>query len=170
MDEEMRKEILRIYEEADSIGSIFEAVKMTVKEVINRERGGLMLGLADLGTSNNYWIGAFWQLGSNVIIMNSVPLKRINDTNPDLMKPYNFHILLHEYLHSIGVLDELRTRELTYAISAEVFGEEHIITKLAKDISKFLPNITYPGVEWHPKDFKVTLIEGFDQGNTRYIG
>lgn len=168
----MREDLLRRYEEAEKIGEIFEVVKTAVKEVLDRERAGMMLGLADLGSRTNYWIGGYWALGSNAIIMNSIPLKRIQDTKPKLFKPYMFSILLHEYLHSIGILEEARTRAVTYQISKELFGEDHLATKMAEDISKFLPNLTYPGVDYKPnaKDFKYHIVTDFDSSNKRYIG
>lgn len=172
MDKEFQKSLLSEYNEAETIPDIFEVVKYATKEVLKKERAGLMLGLADLGTSNKYWIGGYWAVGSNAIIMNSIPLKRIEDTDPKLFKPYMFNIMLHEYVHSIGVLDEERTRAITHQISIELFGENHVATKMAADISKFLPNLRYPGIEWQPeaKDFRVTLVQGFDKSNTRYVG
>ncbi len=67
---------------------------------------GLMLGMADLGNHPKGFLGGFFTVGSSVIILNKNPLQRITETRPELYKPYAFHVLLHEYIHSLGYLDE----------------------------------------------------------------
>jgi hypothetical protein len=42
-----------------------------------------------------------------------------------------YSILLHEYLHSLGFLDEREVRELTYRVTRETFGDDHITTGMA---------------------------------------
>jgi hypothetical protein len=101
--------------------------------------------------------------------MNETPLKRIQETNPNLLVPYMFSVLLHEYLHSLGVFDEGKVRKLTYAISAEIFGEDSVVTQIAKDMRKFFPNFVYP--EGAPQiNEPIKLVEGFDRSSIRYIG
>ncbi|TRZ90179.1 MAG: hypothetical protein D4R88_04115 [Methanosarcinales archaeon] len=46
---------------------------------------------------------AFYPVGTNVIVMNKIPLERIKETRPELYKPYIFHasitpLLPHYYL------------------------------------------------------------------------
>lgn len=103
-----------------------------------------MLGLQELGSSLNGFIGAYYPVSSNIIVMNKSPLRRINDTNPKLFYPYVFHVLLHEYIHSLGFLDEKTTERKIYKISNENFGEHHIITQLSTNMKKFFPNLVYP--------------------------
>src|SRR5207247_1000903 len=93
-------------EQARTLADVFELVKRAVEAVLGRTRAGLMLALADLGNHPQGFLGAFYPVASNVIVMNKVPLLRIQETNPQLYKPYAFYVLLHEYLHSVGFVDE----------------------------------------------------------------
>jgi len=165
----MRSEFPKLLENAESLSDIFEVVKTAVVQSLGRSRAGLMLGLADLGNHPQGWLGAFYPVGSNVIVMNKIPLQRIKETNPELYKPYAFHVLLHEYLHSLGNIDENVVRKKVFDITKEVFGEEHLTTQLAKDTSCFFPNLVYPDVLWEPEDIQIELVRGFDRGNVCYI-
>ena len=84
-----------------TLADIFEVVKLAAAQRLGRTRGGLMLALADLGNYPGGFFGAFYFLASNVIVMNKVPLVRIQDTRPELWKHYVFYVLLHEYLHAL---------------------------------------------------------------------
>jgi hypothetical protein len=157
-------------EQAKEIGDIFILVKETVRESLNRGRAGIMLGLSPLGFSPNGFIGAYHQLGSNLIVMNSTLLNKIGEEKPSMLRYYSFHLLLHEYLHSLGIVDEGRARAMTYLVSKENFGEEHIVTKIAENFEKFLPNAKHPGELNPPETANITLIPGFDKEGTDYIG
>jgi hypothetical protein len=157
-------------ENSKSIPDIFEVVKEAVRKVTSSERAGLMLGLAEMGGNEGFWIGAFYPVGTNMIVMNKTPLRKIAETNPSLFNSYCFHILLHEYLHSLGVLDESITRRATYEISRAVFGEEHTVTEMARDIRRFLPYITHPESSWvPPSELNIELVDGFDRSSVTYI-
>jgi len=146
----------------------FEDVKEVVRKSEGRSRAGLMLGLQELGSSLNGFIGAYYPASSNIIVMNKTPLRRIIDTNPKLFDPYVFHVLLHEYIHSLGFLDERTTELKTYEISKEHFGEDHIITQLSTNMRKFFPNLVYPVYGWLPSRNVPTIeiVHGFDRSNT----
>ena len=118
----------------ESLIDIFENVKDAVRKSEGRSRTGLMLGMQELGSTQNGFIGAYFPVASNIIVINKTPLRRIIETNPQLLKPYGFHVLLHEYIHALGYLDEEITKRKTYEISKENFGENHIIT-LRENIS-----------------------------------
>jgi len=158
MDEKVRNQLI----------DTFEEVKEVVRQKEKRTRAGLMLGLQELGATLNVFIGAYYPVSSNIIVMNKTPLRRIIETNPQLIKPYGFHILLHEYIHSLGFLDEEITRLKTYEISKKHFGEEHIITQLSTNIKKFFPNLVYPIHGWIPlKNIPpIEIVQGFDKSNT----
>ena len=157
-------------ENSKSIPDIFEVVKDVVRKVTKSERAGLMLGLAEMGGNDGFWIGAFYPVGTNMIVMNKTPLRKIAETNPGLFNSYCFHILLHEYLHSLGILDEATARRATYEISREVFGEGHTVTEMARDIRKFLPYIMHPQPSWTPpEEMCIELVEGFDRSSVTYI-
>ncbi len=167
-DESMVKEL----DTAKDLADIFEIVKEAVREITGRERSGLMLGLADLGGGPQGFVGAFYPVATNIIVMNTLPLKRLKETDPALYKPYVFHILLHEYIHTLGIIDEAATRQKAYEISAAIFGKEHPVTQLAADLSRFIPKLVYPVYGWRPpQEYKLELVKGFDKSSTQaYIG
>lgn len=146
----------------------FELVKEAVRKSERRSRAGLMLGLQELGSSMSGFIGAYYQVASNIIIVNSTPIRRIIETNPQLLNPYGFHVLLHEYIHSLGFLDESITEKKTYNITKEFFGKDHIATKLSENIKEFFPNLVYPIQGWitNPGSSKIKVVQGFDWSNT----
>lgn len=153
---------------AKDLADIFELVKVIVRKTIGKERPGLMLGLANLGGGPHGFVGAFFPIATNIIVMNSLPLKRIRETDPALYKPYVFHILLHEYLHTLGVIDEVATRRMAYEISAKTFGKEHPVTQFAVDLSRFVPKLVYPVYGWQPQeDYQLELVKGFDRSSTQ---
>jgi hypothetical protein len=151
-----------------SLIDTFEEVKSVVQKNEKRSRAGLMLGLQEIGASLDGFIGAYYPIASNIIIVNKTPLRRIIETNKTLLRPYIFHILLHEYIHSLGFLDEETTGQKTYEISKSQFGEHHIITQLSTDIRKFFPNLVYPIHGWLPLKTTppIELVQGFDFSDT----
>lgn len=157
-------------DKARTLADIFEVVKAAVEQRMRRSRAGLMLGLANLGNHPQGWFGAFYPVGTNIIVMNRVPMQRIKETDPTLYKPYVFHVLLHEYLHSLGYLDEERVRQMALDISQELFGKDHPATRIAADPMAFFPNLVYPSVNWQPEDVSIELVNGFDRSSVGYIG
>lgn len=157
-------------ENCRNLAEVFELVKRAVQESLGYLRAGLMLGLADLGNHPAGFVGAFYPVASNIIVMNRNPLNRIRETDPQLFKPYAFHVLLHEYLHSLGYLDEHTTRRKTLEISRQLFGEEHVVTRIAADTTQFFPSLVYPDVAWQPQGLELELVPNFDRGSAGYIG
>ncbi|MBN1280673.1 MAG: hypothetical protein JXA00_03400 [Candidatus Thermoplasmatota archaeon] len=148
--------------------STYEEVKRAVQHSEGRSRAGLMLGLQEIGTSQRGFIGAYYPIASNIIIVNKTPLRRILETNTTLLEPYSFHILLHEYIHSLGYLDEAITTRKTYEISKQHFGARHIVTELSTNIRKYFPSLVYPLQGWIPagEPLRIELVPGFDYSNT----
>jgi hypothetical protein len=157
-------------ENAKSLPDIFEVVKAAVWESQRKSRGGLMLGLANLGNHPQGFFGAFYPVGSNVIVMNKIPLERIKETRLELYKPYAFHVLLHEYLHTLGYMSESGVRQMALEISREVFGTEHLATKIAANTAHYFGNLVYPDATWQADEMKMELVDGFDRGSASYIG
>src|SRR5205809_7691978 len=91
-------------DQARTLAAVFELVKRAVETVLGRTRAGLMRALADLGNHPQGFLGAFYPVATNVIVMNKVPLLRIQETNPRLYKPYAFYLRLLAFLHSISYL------------------------------------------------------------------
>ena len=156
-------------EHAHTLADIFEVVKEAVWKSETQSRGGLMLGLANLGNHPGGFFGAFFTIGSNFIVMNKIPLLRIKETKPALYKPYAFHVLLHEYIHSLGYLNEEFVRQKVYEISRSLFGKAHLVTQIAEDTNRFIPNLAYPDISWKPDDMHIELVEGFDRSSVSYI-
>lgn len=90
-----------------------------------------MLGLADLPE----YIGAFHQMGSNFIVMNRLLLDQVTHIAKDRrqVNAYVYYTLLHEYLHTLGYVDEGQVRKLTRDICGRILGPDHPATKLAVD-------------------------------------
>ena len=155
---------------AKTFADIFEIVKEMVREFLGAEQAGLLVGVTDLGAHSQGFIGAFYSLNANMIIINKNPLARILQTNPSLYNYYLFYVMLHEYVHSIGSYDELQTRQIVHEISEHYFGNEHVITQLASNIERFMPNLTYPTRGFQPpQDINIEFVKGIDRKNINYI-
>lgn len=145
----------------------FEDVKESVRRTEGLSRAGLMLGLQELGSSPGGFIGGYYTLYSNLIVMNQTSLRRILETDPSLMRPYSYHVLLHEYIHSLGFFDEDTTRRKTYDVTRTTFGEGHTATRMACDMKPYFPNLVYPSIGFSSDCAPIELVEGFDHGNYR---
>lgn len=166
----MRNDFAEKLESCADFADIFELVKTGVEKTLEKSRAGLMLGLANLGGSRSFFLGAYYTLDSNMIVMNSFPLKRIRETNLQLFKPYVFHVLLHEYIHSLGWHNEETTRKLTRNLCEKLLGKDHLATQLASDINKFLPNFSYADIGWFPREEpEIFIVSGFDKGHLTYV-
>ena len=157
-------------DEAKTLPDIFELVKSLVLKSMGKSRGGLMLGMANLGNNPQGFFGGFFTTGSNVIVLNKIPLQRIKETRPELYKPYIFNILLHEYIHSLGFLDEADVRSRVLSISKEALGVDHLATQIAANAGDFIKHLAYPDVSWKPDDEGMELVDGFDRSSASYIG
>mgnify|MGYP001592949627 CR=1 FL=1 len=164
----MDKEFAEELEKAESFSDIFELVKDAVWKVLGESRAGLELGLIEMGITRSGFIGGMHQIGSNIILMNKTPLRNILENDPKLFKPYVFHILLHEYIHSLGFVDEASCRRLTYHISNKTLGKNHPATKMAYNLGEFLPKIVRP-TAIQPNLDDATLVKDFDRSSISYI-
>jgi hypothetical protein len=156
----------------DNFPDIFELVKRVVKRFLNRHRAGLMLGLVNLGMKKGYFIGAFHPVGSNIIVMNKSPLKiAMENTEKKIYNSYCFLLLLHEYLHSLGYLDEEKVRELTEEVCQLAFGDGHPATLMAKKgVAAYFPKVVhFPQDGELPSDLYVELVRDFDKSSSQYI-
>jgi hypothetical protein len=127
------------------LADVFELVKKSVKRFLSRHRAGLMLGLADLGMRRGYFLGAFHLVGSNIIVMNRTPLEVASkNTNKTTYNAYCFHLLLHEYLHSLGYIDEGEVKELAQEVCMLALGKTHPATVMAeRGVATYFPKVTY---------------------------
>ncbi len=150
--------------QCNDYSDVFEIVKEVVKDSINRRRAGLILGLSDLPTH----IGAMYQVGSNFILVNRILLNEVKRTSDKEMKDaYVFHILLHEYIHSLGLIDEQKTQSLTYAISEEALGENHPSTIMARHgIGHYF---SFTGLRGPNGLTEIELVRDFEKENLSYF-
>lgn len=145
---------------------VFTLVKKSVKDALNHERTGLLLYLRDMPLK----VGAYHQLGTNGIILNRVLLEQVIQTTASLIEvnAFIYYILLHEYLHTLGYIDERRVRELTYVVAEETFGPTHVATKMAVEgpwsfikINPFyMPRSHERGIE---------IVREFEDPSSKYI-
>lgn len=154
---------------AKGIVDVFEAVKEAVRRVLGKERAGLMVVTQEIGNAPGGFLGAYFVVGANAIVVNKTPLRRIQETKPDLYIPWLFGVLLHEYLHSLGILDETEVRKVTTRVSTEVLGAEHPATKMAANPMEFIGNLSWPLVAWQPEDAPFEILKGLDRDATSYI-
>ena len=156
-------------EKAKSFADIFHLVKNAVKNSLGTDQAGLLLGLSDLGAYGNAYLGAFYSFDANTIVINKRPLNKIKNTNPNLYNPYIFHVLLHEYIHSLGILEEDQVKILVYEISQKNFGKNHVATQMALNSEKFIPNLVFEDNFEPPEDLSIEFVSGIDRENTDYI-
>jgi len=155
------------------IPDIFERVKKDVKNVYGRQRAGLSLGLAELGMSSRGFIGGMHFAPGTDIIMNKTPLKMIVQNQPHkVVWGYIYHILLHEYIHSLGVIDERQCRVLALEVTEQIFDDvNHPAMVLArKGIGAYFPNLKliYIPPERKPDGIKIEYLKEFDRNSLSY--
>lgn len=144
----------------------FELVKSAVYEKFRMHRAGLSLILQVMPTS----LGAYHILGSNVIVMNShvlAAIRRISGSEAEY-NAYVFMVLAHEYLHSLGIVDENAVRQMTYDLCKTMLGEGHSSTKMAKeDPSSLFPQLRGMVQTQFGREFQV--VKNFDRASQSYI-
>jgi hypothetical protein len=129
-----------------------------------------MLGLVDLGISQGGFVGGYFVVGGNAIVVNRQAVNVIRSRNPELVKPYQFYLLLHEFLHAVGYLDEGRCRGTAAALSARAFGDGHEVTRIARDFGSIFRDIIRPAYGFMPpEDTAIELVAGFDRSSVNYI-
>ncbi|MFB0503305.1 MAG: hypothetical protein ACETWE_05680 [Candidatus Bathyarchaeia archaeon] len=152
-------------ENCRNYGDVFGVVKRAVKETTGRERVGLMLYLGNLPLR----VGAFHGLGSNGIVINRrlIELMSKSARSTTEMNSFTFTLLLHEYLHSLGYVEERQVRRLTLEISEEVFGRDHSATMMALQLP--MPRIPPSEMQLRTRDLELELVKDFERSNQSYI-
>jgi hypothetical protein len=148
------------------LDDVFRVVRESVLRVLHQERPGLGLALSNLPPQ----LGAYWQISGNLIVMNEGLLQAMRAQAPT-RREYNafvFVILAHEYLHSLGYLEEGAVRPVTARVAREAFGPDHPATRMAEgDIWRM-----YPGLQFAPRGDgrRIKIVSRFDLDTTsRYI-
>lgn len=162
---------MEIQEFKKEMPEIFEKVKKDVRRVLKRHRAGLDLYLVKKGMFKGGFIGGWHYYPGHKIFMNISPLKIIIESQPyEIVWAYTYHILLHEYIHSLGEINEYQCRELTLKVTEEVFKEaDHPAIILAKNgIGAFFPFIEYGHTETLPEGI-FEYVRGFDRESQDYF-
>lgn len=144
----------------------FELVKSTVLQKFKMHRAGLSL-ILQMMPSN---LGAYHILGSNVIVMNSYLLAAVKQVagSDDEYNSYVFMVLVHEYLHSLGIVDENAVRQMTFQLCSWMLGNDHAATKMAKeDPASLYPQLRSLVQTRFSQDFH--MVGNFDKTNQTYI-
>ena len=162
-----REELRRKVEDATDYDDLFESVKRVVESEIGRHRAGLGLVLTDMPNT----VGAFHPVGSNSIVLNRALINamRVVIKNQKEINSFVFMVLMHEYLHSLGYLDEIQVRKIAHQISKRAFGADHLTARMA--IGNWLemyPQLSMVVQKLSPNSFE--RIDKFDSSSMRYIG
>jgi hypothetical protein len=155
------------------IPEIFEQVKKDVKKVTGKHRAGLSLGLIEMGIFKGGFIGGMHFHPGTDIVMNKTPLKIILENQPyEIIWSYIYHILLHEYVHSLGIMDESQCRTITLKITEQIFSEaDHPAIILAKyGIGAYISGLSliYRPPESKPEGMLIEYIRDFDKESQTY--
>ena len=121
---------------------IFSVVRSAVREVLHRERPGLGLALSNLPPG----LGAYWQVTGNLIVLNEnlVGTMRAHARDAREFNSFVFVILAHEYLHTLGYLEEEAVRPVTARVAREAFGGDHPAAIMAGgDLWQLYPHLRY---------------------------
>lgn len=152
---------------------IFEQVKKDVWQEMRQRRAGLVLGLVDMGMFRGGFIGGMFFAGGTMILMNTTPLRIILENYPDeVVLAYSYHILLHEYIHSLGYMSEVQTRALSLQISRKTYKdpENPAVIIAERGIGAYFPNIPliYAPDEYQPSGLRIDVVKEFDRGSKTY--
>lgn len=159
-------DLVKQLDSCKNFGDVFEVVKKSVEASLGQRRSGLMLYLAGLPEH----IGAYHAVGTNGIVMNKSALDAVTRSARTIreINSYVYSILLHEYLHSLGYIEELQVRKLVYEVSKDNFGIDHPTTEIAhKGPAVIFPGVGEPRLR-EPTE-NVELISDFDRSTDSYI-
>ncbi|MEO9366032.1 MULTISPECIES: hypothetical protein [Candidatus Nitrosocaldus] len=157
------RERLRV---ADDFKDVFAIVKDAVEDRFGMRRAGLNLLLQDMPS----FIGAYHVLGSNSIVINRYLLNAVKSIarSKEEYNSYIFVVLTHEYLHSLGVVDEYKVRTMTYGLCRDLLGDEHTATIMAKgDPMSYFPELRMLTRLAFGREYEV--VKEFDTSNLSYI-
>ncbi len=158
--------------------ALFRIVKRVVDQHTKKSRAGMMLALGHLGLSPQGFMGGYFVVGSNAIVLNRDVLAYVNANQPESLNAYAFHVLLHEYLHTIGYLREDEVRPLAFEISERFLGRDHPSTRIAAAMAgvegastpAFFRDLVFPEVGFAPRqDVPYEIVKGFDPDASPYI-
>lgn len=146
--------------------AVFRVVRSAVRYALGIERPGLGLGLSNLPPQ----LGAYWQVTGNLIVMNEglVETMRAHARSPLELNSFLYVILAHEYLHSLGYLDESAVRRVTATVTRTAFGPDHPATEMSEgDLWQMFPFLAFAP---RGNGRRLKVVTRFDLATTdRYI-
>jgi hypothetical protein len=152
--------------DANDFKDVFEIVKDAVYKTFKLRRVGLSLLLQDMPS----FVGAYHVLGSNYIVVNRYILNTVKHLakSKEEYNAYVFVILVHEYLHSLGIVDEYKVRRMTYELCNSLLGKDHAATIMAKgDPSSYFPELR--SLSYVKFSNRFEIVREFDTSNISYI-
>lgn len=153
-------------ENAQRYSEVWELVKDNVRVVLKQHRRGMMLFLDDLPLR----IGAYHPLGTNNIVLNRTLTNVVEATvkSKKLLNSLIYTLLLHEYLHALGYIEEAEVRNLVQKITENCLGRDHVATRLAElgpwSLLQGLPLDTLEGSKG-----VMEIVKDFEAANSKYI-
>ena len=154
-------------DEAQGYGEVWELVKETVRNTLGERRVGMMLFLDDLPLP----VGAYHPLGTNNIVLNRSIIEIVEGVTKSkrIVNAFVYTLLLHEYLHALGHIPESEVHSLVCQISKESFGEQSIVSQIARrGLRYILENIPLDQIVT-PSKRAVEIVRDFDKTNHGYI-
>jgi len=109
---------------------VWRIVKKTVEYSLGKSLGSMMLFLDDLPLQ----IGAYHPVGTNNIVLNRrlIEIVKASISSNRLLNSLIYNLLLHEYLHALGEMSDIRVRRQVVKVSRDCLGDEHLATVLAR--------------------------------------
>jgi hypothetical protein len=173
---------MNLIELKSEMPKIFKRVRHDAEKILSQDenftgrgvrRAGLTLGLADMGMYQGGFIGGMHFHPGTEIVMNKSPLRVILKSQTyEIVWAYTYHILLHEYIHSLGVIDEWQCRLDTKKVSKGIFKKaDHPAIIMAENgIGYYIPNlkVTYIPPDRRPGGMPIEYITGFDEESQTY--
>ena len=156
-------------ERCRAVSCVFNLVKKVIRDLLGHSRGGLMLGLQILP---NYLL-AYHVMGGNFIVINRKILNNVESQARSRLEvnSYLFYLLLHEYLHSLGQMSEVKVKAMVGKICMKIFGKNHPCSKIAVEgLSSVFPKIKWPDYRdlFTPPE-GVEIVPNFDKESISYI-
>lgn len=162
----IREERRRKVDTAENYDELFEVVKRVIEEELGVHRAGLSLVLTNMPNE----VGAYHPVGANIIVLNKSLIAGLEQItrNPKQVNSFIFMVLMHEYLHSLGYLDENEVRKTARQICSNALGEDHPTVKLATaNWLELFPQLQ--GISpSNSREFEV--VRKFDTSSMSYIG
>lgn len=151
---------------AEGYSEIWELVKDTTKMALGKHRVGMMLFLDDLPMQ----VGAYHPFGTNNIVLNRTLVQVVEAATKSrrLVNAFTYVLLLHEYLHALGYINEVEDRQVVYDVSRKSFGEDHIVSRLANTNPWTLLKNVPLGLIKAPKRV-MEIVKDFENSNQKYI-